>query len=272
MSQKVYVLYHANCYDGFGSAFSAWQMYKDRATYIPAAYGKPMPEIEDGSLVYILDFSYKEAELQKLDGRNIEVIMLDHHATAEEFITPLITENKFPWLKVEFDMNRSGALMSWDHFIHNNNVHGYKLIQHISDRDLWKFELEGTKEVHAALLSYPMDFDIWDNFDLEELKTEGKALLRMLGVQVDNICRKAFIRKIDGHEVPVVNTTIAWSEVGHKLLELYPDAKFAASFSTYNEITMWSLRSRKDFNVSEVAKKFGGGGHPQASGFQAARV
>ena len=32
---------------------------------------------------------------------------------------------------------------------------------------------------------------------------------------------------------------------------------------------MWqySLRSRSDFDVSEIAKKFGGGGHAKAAGF-----
>lgn len=33
-------------------------------------------------------------------------------------------------------------------------------------------------------------------------------------------------------------------------------------------LIQWSLRSRGDFDVSEVAKQYGGGGHRPAAGFQ----
>lgn len=267
------VLYHSNCYDGFGSAYAAWKFWGNECIYVPCSYNRPVPkEVFEGGLrkmLYILDFSFNEETLIELHKVAEKIVILDHHKTAQEMLEPLI--EKYDWLEINFDMERSGALMSWEHFHKNEEVP--KLIQHISDRDLWNFDMEGTKELHKALVSYPMDFKLWDTFEgrIDELKAEGKTLNRMYDNLVANICKAAWKREIDGYEVPVVNTSIAWSEVGHRLLELYPDAPFAASFTVFNDQVMWSLRSRENFDVSQVAKKFGGGGHKQAAGFKTVR-
>jgi len=277
------ILYHSNCYDGFGSAYSAWKKFKDDAVYIPCSYGMPIPEkyIEKNKIweaVFILDFSFDEKTLLELKEHCQKIILIDHHKTAQEKLEPL--KGKYDWLEINFDMNKSGALLSWEYFhgdAHEAHINPTvpaipQLIAHISDRDLWKFEMEGSEEVHKALVSYPMDFELWDKFDVEELKKEGAVLKRMYDNLVDNICKHPFVKKIEGHEVPIVNTTIAWSEVGAKLLEKFPDAPFVASFTVFEDQVMWSLRSRKNFDVSEIAKKFGGGGHPQAAGFKTVKI
>jgi nanoRNase/pAp phosphatase (c-di-AMP/oligoRNAs hydrolase) len=68
--------------------------------------------------------------------------------------------------------------------------------------------------------------------------------------------------------VPVVNASCNVSEVCNALLEKHPESKFAAAYADMSDgRRSWSLRSRKDFDSSEIAKRFGGGGHPQSSGF-----
>lgn len=285
----IHVLYHSSCYDGFGSAYAAWKNFEaigmvSGVAYHAVSYGFKPPQLMDESglldckKLYILDFSYDEETLVELNEKyGCHIVVIDHHKTAQEKLESII--GKYSWLEINFDMNKSGALMTWEYFhgsveesFHNPVVPEIpQLIAHISDRDLWKFEMEGTEEVHKALVSYPMDFKLWDSFDVEELKKEGAVLKRMYDNLVENICKHPFKRKIGDYEVPVVNTTIAWSEVGQKLLEKFPDAPFVASFTVFDEQVMWSLRSRSDFDVSEIAKKFGGGGHKQAAGFKTAR-
>lgn len=265
--QKIdYVLYHSNCYDGFGAAYAAWKILKDSAKYIPVSYGRPIPDMSEKNIgtVYILDFSYQEADLLKIkETTNCEkIVLLDHHKTAKENLANLI--GKYEWLYIEFDMNRSGALITWEYFHNEPN----ELINHISDRDLWNFKLDGTKEIHRSLVSRPMDFESWDRFDLNELKAEGVILNRMYTQLVKNICAKPFTIKIGDFSVPAVNTSIAWSEVGNELLSMFPNCDFAASFTVFEDIIMFSLRSRNEFDVSAVAKKFGGGGHKNAAGFK----
>lgn len=280
----IYVLYHSNCYDGFGAAYAAWKKFGGSAKYIPVSYGYPLPEMPDAEEIYIVDFSYDEQTLKSL-SRGIKTFVLDHHKTAEENLRGLLYEqdcNQNNNLYIEFDMNRSGALITWEYFhryhgpspVDSDPVPAPLLIQHISDRDLWTFKMDRSREIHAALVSHKMDFQLWDSFDIEQLKIEGAALLRQYQQLVDNICKKPFMIKIAGHEVPAVNTSIAWSEVGEKLGDMYPDAPFVASFTEFEDLTMWSLRTSKnnrEFDVSVIAKQFGGGGHKAAAGFKISR-
>lgn len=83
-----YVLYHGNCYDGFGAAYAAWRVFGDDATYIPVVYGQPFPpEVPVGATVYILDFSYPRDELIEHHGWSKKLVVLDHHATARDALT-----------------------------------------------------------------------------------------------------------------------------------------------------------------------------------------
>jgi oligoribonuclease NrnB/cAMP/cGMP phosphodiesterase (DHH superfamily) len=259
---KTYVLYHGKCYDGFGAAYSAWKTLGDAAEYIPVAYGVEPPKMEKGT-VYILDFSYDKDTMLKICDAMDFVVVIDHHNTAEQNFNGL----SHPHLTAIFDMTKSGARLAWE-FFHKDAATAPQLIFHIEDRDLWKFHIDGSKEVHKALLSYPMDFKLWDSFDVDKLKVEGIALERMHSRLVADICDTSWVGKIGKDKVPMVNTSIAWSEVGHAMLQKNPDYKYVASFTEFENEVMWSLRSRGDFDCSEVSKKYGGGGHKQASGFK----
>lgn len=261
-----YVLYHANCYDGFGAAYAAWKHFGDDAKYIPVSYGQPVPDMPGASECYIVDFSYPRQIIESL-AEKFPLTVLDHHKTAEVDLAPLIRPDGFE-PRVVFDMNRSGALITWE-YLHRTEAP--KLIQHISDRDLWQFKIPGSKEVHAALVSTPFDFDVWDKLNVDDLIREGAACLKFQSQLVDNIIQKAWISRIDEYDVPTVNTAAHWSEVGEALLDKHPRAPFAASFTVMKNSIMWSLRSKGDFDVSAVAKKFGGGGHKNAAGFRGAR-
>lgn len=268
-----YVLYHGNCYDGFGAAYSAWKALGNEPTYIPVSYGQPPPKMPDAKEIYILDFCYEESVLLEL-SKTAQVVVLDHHKTAFEKLKNLLEKQEQEFdhnskLLVEFNMEQSGALMAWKFF---NQTPVPMLIQHISDRDLWQFKLDGTSKVHKALVSYPMEFELWDSFDVEKLKIEGEVCERIYTQLVENICSKSWKTKIGDYVVPVVNTSIAWSEVGDTLVKMFPDAPFVASFTNMPNGVMWSLRSRSDFDVSEIAKQFGGGGHKNAAGFKTPRI
>ena len=261
------VLYHANCYDGFGAAWAAWKALGKTASYTPVTYGAPPPDLRGYEHVYIVDFSYPLQDLLDMVNKGSPVTVMDHHKTAQEALDGALGVHSH--LHTIFDMTKSGALLTWEYF--HPGVQAPKLIQHISDRDLWEFKLDGTKAVHKALVSLPMDLEVWDTLDVEVLKKDGVILERLHDQLVKNICEKAWTTDIDGHKVPTVNTSIACSEVGDYLAKENPYAPFVASFTVMKNSVMWSLRSRGDFDVSAVAKKFGGGGHKNAAGFKTAR-
>ena len=120
-----YVLYHANCDDGFGAAWAARKKLGDAAVYVPVKYGDPLPPTVTGERVYVVDFSYPRDVLETLADR-CKVVVLDHHKTAQEDLADL------PF--AEFDMERSGAGMTWDYFFPGQPRP--PLIDHIEDRDL----------------------------------------------------------------------------------------------------------------------------------------
>lgn len=261
----IYVLYHSNCYDGFGAAYAMWKHLGKDAQYIACSYGKPPPEMPDASTIFIVDFSFKRDVLLQL-AEKAKVIVYDHHKTAQEDLAGL----EHPNLKIVFDMTRSGALITWQETFPGEPVP--LLIQHISDRDLWEFKLDGSHEVHKALVATPFDFDVWDNLDVEDLKDAGHIMGQLHDQLVEKTCKSAFLRKIGGHLVYVVNTSFAWSEVGDFLLkDGAGGGPFVASFTVFEDEIMWSLRSRGEFDVSEIAKKYGGGGHKNAAGFKSPR-
>ncbi len=264
----IYVLYHSKCYDGFGAAYAAWKRLGESAEYIPVSYGAPVPHLPEATRIYIVDFSYPKDILWKLANEVAPVIVIDHHKTAKEDLSELTGSHDN--LQAIFDMEKSGALMAWEFFHPGTSTP--LLIQHISDRDLWKFKMDGTAKIHKALVSLPMDFQVWDALDVERLKRDGEVCERLYSQLVDSVCNGSYMARISDFIVPIVNTSIAWSEVGAELNRRFPESPFAASFTVFEDQVMWSLRSVGDFDVSEIAKKFGGGGHKNAAGFKTTKI
>ena len=59
------VIYHAECTDGFGSAYAAWKLLGNRAEYHACKHGTPPPEVK-GKNVVILDFSFDNGTTKKM--------------------------------------------------------------------------------------------------------------------------------------------------------------------------------------------------------------
>ena len=255
-----HVLYHAGCNDGFGAAWAAWQKLGDKAQYIATHHGEPFPQLYADSEVIMLDMAYPRARHEELRKFVKSLVVVDHHKTAVEDIGDL------PDVHVE--LNNSGAVLAWEHF--HPGVEIPVFLRYIEDRDLWRYKLENSREVHSALSSYKMDFELWtwlSTRGTKALAEEGTPILRYRDQASDFLARQAFRMKIAGHEVPVVNCTSMNSEVGEKMNLLNPDDAFVASYFEKRDIRCWSLRSQGKIDVSEIAKKYGGGGHPNAAGF-----
>lgn len=257
---KTAVLYH-NDADGFGAAYACWKGFTEDAHYIPVQYGQPVPEIpETVEVLYIVDFSYDRATVDALTGRFGEnnIVILDHHKTAEKELEGL----KF----ATFDQSKSGAVLAWEH------VYPFKpvpvLLQYVQDRDLWKFELPLSREVNAYIATLPNDFYEWDGFDLQTAKNCGKAIIAFQTQQIERTLKNIRIDTIAGYMVPMVNLSDNISEVGNELCKRFPNYPFSVSYCDRSDgQRSWSLRSIGNFDVSAIAKKFGGGGHKNAAGF-----
>ncbi len=262
----VTVLYHANCFDGYGAAWAASYALgapSETTKYIPMMYGQPVPEIPVGDVIYMLDYSRSRKELEALSITN-PLIVIDHHKSAQADCEGL------PFCT--FDMNHSGAYLAWRHFFPNEDVPW--LIKYVEDRDLWRWELLKSREVSAYIASFPMDRVMWDQIyqalenRFDQVVVEGSAILRFQTQKVKDVCKHVQLITVGLYKVPVANSSLFMSEVGEQLLEMFPDAPFAGYyFDREDGRRQFGFRS-KGFDVSEVAKMYGGGGHQKASGFE----
>ena len=101
------VIYHANCTDGFGSAFSAWKLLGNRAEYHACAHGTKPPNVK-GKNVVILDFSFDNKTTKKLIKDANNLLVIDHHKSAMVELHDISN--------TIFDMSKSGATMAWEFF------------------------------------------------------------------------------------------------------------------------------------------------------------
>ena len=231
---KTWVLYHGGgCSDGFAGAWAAWLALGDGAEYVPVNHGEPPPDLPGDARIVLVDFAYDRPTILAMRERAAELTILDHHKTAEEALRGLDG--------AIFDMDKSGAMLAWEFW--HPGAEPPALIRYVEDRDLWRFALPDSREVNAALSSYPLDFAVWNTLDVGELAREGRAILRFKMETVKTIVGFARMGVVAGHSVPIVNATAHWSDVGEGLLERFPEAPFVASyFEDAEGIRRWSMR------------------------------
>jgi len=258
------IFYHAECDDGFGAAYAAWLNLGDGAEYQPVTYGDRVASNRlTGRQVFILDFSFPPEVLGEMAQHAAKIVLLDHHKSAAEQWTNI---EPVPNVELHFDMNRSGAQMAWDYF--HAGVTRPPLIDHIGDRDLWRFSLPDTKAFCAGLSLIPTSFESWQVAAAhpDALVTKGKTVLEVLQRQIDSALRKE-LRPVTlcGHLGLATNAINNTSEIGNAIAKL--SGTFSLTFFIKGDEVICSLRSIAPFDVSTIASHYGGGGHAQASGF-----
>ncbi|HEL7612259.1 TPA: DHHA1 domain-containing protein [Stenotrophomonas maltophilia] len=296
---KPLVIYHSNCADGFSAAWAVRQAIE--AEFHPGVHGTPPPNVT-GRDVILVDFCYPPAVMLQMQLGARSILVLDHHKsaeadlpandkTADDQLTVVRVYGAANWdlfqgwveqdkcegirkamIYALFDMERSGAGIAWD-FFHPGKARP-ALIDHVEDRDLWRFALHGTREIQAAVFSHPYRFEVWDQLMLApvyELYQQGLSIERKHHKDVAELVEVAKRQMVIGHyDVPVASLPYTFaSDAGHLMAKGQP---FAACYYDKAEGRVFSLRSTDDgVDVSEVAKLYGGGGHARAAGFTVPR-
>lgn len=289
-------IYHGNCDDGFGAAWAIWKRWGNEIEYVPGVYGKPLPDVA-GKHVLFVDFSAKRAEIDAMAQTAKSIVIIDHHKTAEADLEPFkvglcggakftpddlagmfrdMAELDRPPIIAWFDMEQSGAVMAWQFARPDRPVPEF--LRYVEDRDLWRFTYgigDATKQFSASLRTYEQEFNLWDKLaeSTADLISQGAGILRSHNANIQKFMADAYMDTIDGHLVPVVNVPYHYaSDMAHALLTRFPGSPFTACwFRRGDGMIQYSLRSEDSrLDVSEIAKKFGGGGHRNAAGYQVA--
>ena len=282
---KPLVIYHSACPDGFTAAWVAARALGDVELF-EGRYGEEPPfELAKGRRVYIVDFSYKREKLEALhavcaqlpDGN--ELTVLDHHKTAQAELEGL------PYCT--FDMDRSGAGLTWDHF-HPGEPRPW-IVDYVEDRDLWRFRMPDSHALAIFIQSARYGLDEWDlmaQLDVNDVRKTAYGCMRYL----DHYCQKALQQSYqmrvhyescpsepggpspDGlqyEDAICVNAQyLGISELLNEALTRGTRLALGWYLDGRDGQIVVSLRSVSGMDCSEIARYYGGGGHAQASGFR----
>lgn len=207
-------------------------------------------------------------------------------------------------LEVRFDLDKSGTRLAWEYF-HPDEPTPLAL-RHIEDQDLWRFALPGTRFFCRALRLMPFEFDSWHSLVVEapdptsprHIATiaQGTAIEIFFQREVERLAHGSLRMpaRLRGEPVDalqalrhgqsiVTSDNQAWlalpgisvnanalfaSELGNLLAEQSGTFGMVWQLAADGEIKV-SLRSQdKNLDVSVIATRYGGGGHPNAAGFR----
>jgi len=262
--KNIVVIYHDDL-DGFGAAWAAWKKFGNKADYFSADYADTAPVMVKGKELYMLDFGYSKKIMEALLEANKKFVLIDHHITRTDTVKIL---KEYVW-----DVKRSGCALAWEYFHPDKKIP--KMLEYIEDYDLWKFKFKNTRELTIFLESAKRDFKAWNKFaaDIENKKKfvsyleKGEIILNFTDKLVKFLASNAKEAIFEGKRAMVVNSPIFNSEIGNYLINK-TKKPIAVIWSVKNGQITVSLRSSKQVDVSKISRKYKGGGHKQAAGFE----
>jgi len=292
---NVLILYHANCIDGFTSAWVcnlgliAGGILSTNIQVKEIQYG----ELTVGSIdfdvynsIYIVDFSASIYFLKSAEGK-VNLVIIDHHKTAMEMYLPYVNNSSLKSIedfnkykasyvykaRLNLDLEECGASLVWHYFFNDKELP--KLIQYVKDYDLWRFSLANTKYINKYLCVIPKTFEAWDkvyrdlnsSIGYNDIVDQGKLLQQQHDTTVEALLKNATPCILADTLGLAVNCSPEYaSSVGNALAK---DSKtFGATwYVTANCAVKWSLRSSNYVDVALLAAELGGGGHKNAAGF-----
>jgi oligoribonuclease NrnB/cAMP/cGMP phosphodiesterase (DHH superfamily) len=229
----------------------------------------PWELIEDTQKVIVVDFSLPKDEMERIAAER-ELIWIDHHKTSLEENAKISQD--WPGLR---DTEEAGCVLTWQFFFPNQPVP--KAVVLIGDRDIWRWAEADTGPFGEGLINQdtrPNNDELWvpllnnDPEAIQELIESGKLLREARLVKMRRMVNgRGFPVTFEGFSTMVINDRGNGEmgeyirSLGYQIAYCYIDKMLNGKLYTY--VTLYSGR----IDVSEIAKRFGGGGHPGASGF-----
>lgn len=235
----------------------------------------PLDTIEKGEDVYIVDYSIDTLMMERLLQITSNVCWIDHHKTSIEkyanFATTIsglrydgLSGAMLTYLYLELDILYPEEIEKVDF----TNIP--MAIRLVNDWDIGKFEfgLSTTyfKTATDSLFLHPQSVKWPDvNYNYDKLIKDGKSMVKFRDQWAEQYMKKGFITLFEGHKCFAVNLGSINSEYFKSVVSMDIDIFIAFVFDG----KQWtvSLYSNSSVDVSEIAKKYGGGGHKGAAGF-----
>jgi hypothetical protein len=269
--QKTICLYH-NDPDGGCSAAIVRRAFGPALRLQPLEIGDPLPwdEIQSCRQAALVDYALPLADMQRLQqGRRL--VWIDHHKTSLEGLGEAMAH--LPGLRED---GTAACVLAWRAFFPDHPLP--RAVQLIGDRDVWRMQFPETRAFSEGLQQldlHPATDATWeplladDPARLQELIEHGRTLFRARLKRIgDVVARYGFETVFEGHRTLAVNHRGNGDmgeyirQAGYAVAYCYVETLRAGRLQTV--VTLYS----DQVDVSDIARKYGGGGHRGAAGFQ----
>lgn len=227
----------------------------------------PFDKINPGELVVIVDFSLQRpGEFERLLEVTDNVIWIDHHKSAIEK-----PDNPHHLDGIRRD-GTAGCVLTWEFFYPNIPVPN--VVALLGDYDIWAFKYgEDTNRLQTGIRLYDTrpDSEMWKKWldpaylPIDELRFGEISLQYRNNYYAGLVKSWAFFTEFEGYKAIACNAGSVSSQLFDTVME---DYDIMLPFCFDGKQWTVSVYTKKDIDCSEIAKKYGGGGHKQAAGFQ----
>ena len=237
---------------------------------------------EEYDKLFITDISVNKEIADKLLSISDKVILLDHHKTA-------LWLNEYPYALVQVEDESigkmCGAYLFYEYLKKNHkefdDTPALKLfIDYVRMYDTWEWKekydniipkrlndlmyIDGPNEfIDKMVYRLGNNLFIFDDTDLMKLQIEQTYINSYITQKNETLMVNDSL--FPEYTIGITFADKYISELGNKLCELHPELDFVVLINM-STLTV-SYRTVKDnLDLSAIAKGFGGGGHPKASG------
>lgn len=280
------VIHHSADLDGICSREIARKALGDTADYLGFDYGQPIPDLAPYETVYLIDISLPE---KVMVANAAKLILIDHHKS-------LIASVE--WFKGEFKGyycidGVAACRLAWQWFnsrSDHNGVDGLATKQDYIDRKvsepyavqlLGEFDIWDKRSDHVDLFQLGMQawsFPDWQLLLLTDcaetsnqvahIINDGRTIQRYTDVINAQISQeRGFDVVFEGRTFRALNTARSNSLTFTAALKPHHDGCLSYFWDgTKWKFSLYGVPGKPDIDLSEIAKRYGGGGHKQACG------
>jgi len=223
--------------------------------------------------VFVVDFSLSLEAMTELNEKSEELIWIDHHKTAIERLEGLEIEGKR-------DLSKAGCELCWEFFHPEKPMPSAVYL--LGRYDVWEWRnvkngiefqygmrnevTDPSKKESLVLWKSVLD-DI--TLTMDRIICNGGAIYNYQILQDTNLIRFcSYTGEFDGYLTLFLNAPVVSSMMFEQVASEYPEIELFVGY--YFKRNRWKFalrRGNSEVDVSEIAKKYGGGGHPGAAGF-----
>ena len=233
-------------------------------------YGQKAPRklINQHDIIFIVDFSLQPVSemIRFVWLKNKHTIWIDHHKSAIDDMTNYKVEGLQ-------EVGVGACELTWRYLFPKTEMP--LAVKLLSDYDVWKHEdkrvlpfqyglgLENTHPSNQALWTYLFK----DNTTVDSYINKGKIILTYIEKENKIFAEECFKLKFEGYNCIAINKSGS-SKLFDYVENLESYDLMLTFMWKYNSWTIIMYTSKENIDVSKIAKKYKGGGHVQAAGFQ----